>query len=54
MSDEFVAFPKIARLARQVIVTEKIDGTNTCILINQQGEIRAGSRSRWITVDDDK
>ncbi|MCA0351917.1 MAG: RNA ligase family protein [Chloroflexi bacterium] len=53
MSDEFVAFPKIARLSRQVIVTEKIDGTNACIAIDEQGQIRAGSRSQWLTVEND-
>jgi len=30
---EFTEFPKIARLSREVIVTEKIDGTNGCIYI---------------------
>jgi hypothetical protein len=30
---EFVAFPKIARLSREVILTEKIDGTNAAIHI---------------------
>lgn len=50
---EFTAFPKMARLAREVIVTEKIDGTNAQILITDEGEIFAGSRSRWITPEDD-
>jgi hypothetical protein len=26
--NEFVEFPKIARLSREMIITEKIDGTN--------------------------
>ena len=30
---EFVEFPKIARLSREVIVTEKIDGTNAQVMI---------------------
>lgn len=30
---EFAAFPKIYRLNREVIVTEKIDGTNACVVI---------------------
>ncbi len=30
---EFIEFPKIARLSREVIVTEKIDGTNGCLYI---------------------
>jgi len=30
---EFVEFPKIARLSREIIVTEKIDGTNGVIYV---------------------
>lgn len=45
---QFEPFPKIARLTRDVVVTEKIDGTNAQILITDEGEIRAGSRSRWL------
>jgi RNA ligase len=33
MENEFVGFPKMARLSRPVIVTEKIDGTNAQIFI---------------------
>jgi len=33
MSDTYIAFPKIARLRRDIIVTEKIDGTNGQIFI---------------------
>lgn len=50
---EFAAFPKMARLSREVIITEKIDGTNAQIAISEDGEIRAGSRTRWITPEDD-
>jgi hypothetical protein len=51
---EFVAFPKMARLQREIIVTEKIDGTNAQVWIGDDGtEIRAGSRTRWITPGDD-
>jgi hypothetical protein len=46
---DFVEFPKIARLCRDVIVTEKIDGTNAQIHITDAGEVFAGSRTRWIT-----
>jgi hypothetical protein len=45
---EFQPFPKIARLSRDCIVTEKIDGTNAQISIGEDGEVRAGSRTRWI------
>ena len=50
---EFVEFPKMPRLAREIIVTEKIDGTNSCVGITEDGQIFAGSRSRWITPKDD-
>lgn len=50
---EFQGFPKIARLNREVIVTEKIDGTNAQILITEDGGFFAGSRTRWITPEQD-
>jgi hypothetical protein len=50
---EFQAFPKMPRLSRDCLVTEKIDGTNAQIFISEDGEIRAGSKSRWITPADD-
>lgn len=53
MQDEFIAFPKIARLSREIIITEKIDGTNASVFITLDGSIRAGSRTRWITPSSD-
>lgn len=51
---EFVEFPKISRLSRDMIVTEKIDGTNGTIYIGEDGlEFLVGSRTRWITPDCD-
>lgn len=50
---KFPAFPKIPRLRRRIVVTEKIDGTNALISISEDGTIRAGSRSRWITPEAD-
>jgi hypothetical protein len=50
---DFSAFPKIPRLRRTIIVTEKIDGTNAQVLITPEGEVFAGSRNRWITTDND-
>lgn len=52
MSD-FQEFPKIARLSREVIVTEKIDGTNGQIYITDTGDMLVGSRTRWITPEQD-
>lgn len=51
---EFEGFPKMGRLFRECVITEKIDGTNAQILINDAGDdLIAGSRTRWITPEDD-
>lgn len=50
---EFAGFGKIARLSREMIITEKLDGTNAQIAIGENGEFFVGSRTRWITPDDD-
>lgn len=51
---EFREFPKMARLSREVIITEKIDGTNAKICISEDGKtMLVGSRTRWITPADD-
>ena len=50
---EFVQFKKMPRLSREIIITEKIDGTNAQVTITEDGEVFAGSRTRWITVEDD-
>lgn len=50
---EFEPFPKMARLSREIVITEKIDGTSACVYITEDGYIRAGSRTRWITPQDD-
>lgn len=49
----FSEFPKMGRLSRDCIITEKIDGTNAQILITEDGQILAGSRTRWITPKED-
>jgi hypothetical protein len=48
---EFVEFPKIARLSKECIITEKIDGTNGCIYIGENGEFLVGSRTRWLSLE---
>lgn len=54
---EFTPFPSISRLSRDMVITEKLDGTNASICVYQDGEdrlnIKAGSRTRWITPEDD-
>ena len=46
---EFKAWPKIARLNREVIITEKLDGTNSAVIITEDGGFGAQSRNRLIT-----
>lgn len=81
MSYVFEEFPKIPRLKREVVVTEKVDGTNAQIALVEIADehglenfkvdpsclqilpgasdgdsalaLYAGSRSRWITPDND-
>jgi hypothetical protein len=50
---DFVEFNKIPRLSRNCVVTEKIDGTNASVFISEDGEFLTGSRTRWITPEDD-
>ena len=50
----FEAWPKIARLANEhMTISEKIDGTNACIVITEDGDIYAQSRTRIITPTED-
>lgn len=50
---EFKEFPKIFRMNREVIVTEKLDGINAAIVIDEEGNIAAQSRNRLIYPGDD-
>lgn len=51
---EFVAFPKIARWSREVVITEKIDGTNASVIVSDDGaELWAASRSQVISPERD-
>jgi hypothetical protein len=50
----FVEFPKIHRFNRTIVVTEKLDGTNAQVYISDDGDrVFAGSRNKWISVEDD-
>lgn len=49
----FRPFPSIARLSREIVVTEKIDGTNAQIHVTEDGRVFAGSRNRWLTPEAD-
>lgn len=50
---EFEGFASIERMQQNITITEKIHGTNAQIVIGADGSIQAGSRTRWITPDDD-
>jgi len=47
-SPEFKEFKKIPRLSRDIIITEKIDGSNGLIYIDENNNVFAGSRNRWL------
>jgi len=49
----FESFPKIARLSREVVVTEKLDGTNAQVIVTDDGQVGAASRNRLIVPGDD-
>jgi RNA ligase len=55
MTIEFKAWPKITRIEnkRPPIFTEKIDGTNACVVITKEGEFGCQSRSQIITPEKD-
>lgn len=50
---EFKGFTKIARLSRNIVITEKLDGTNGMICIGDNKEFFIGSKNKWITPEDD-
>jgi hypothetical protein len=51
---EFIPFPKLARLNRDIVITEKLDGTNAQVYITDDGsDMLVGSRTRWITPEAD-
>lgn len=47
----FQEWPKIARLNRSMVITEKIDGTNAAVVITDDGRVFAQSRNRMLTDD---
>ncbi|GAB7187134.1 hypothetical protein ATKI12_6965 [Kitasatospora sp. Ki12] len=50
---EFTAWPKTARLFRDVVITEKLDGTNAGIHVSDDGQVVAQSRNRLLSLDAD-
>jgi len=53
MTIEFQPWPKIARLNREITITEKIDGTNAAVIVTEEGEVAAQSRKNLIAPDAD-
>jgi hypothetical protein len=53
MTPEFREWPKIPRWNKPISITEKIDGTNACVIVGEDGSVHAQSRTRLITPDDD-
>lgn len=45
---EFKPFPKVPRFSRDIVITEKLDGTNASVTITESGDIFAGSRTRFV------
>lgn len=52
----FIAFPKLARLSRDCVITEKLDGTNAAVIVSEimgdcgpSTSVYAQSRTRMIT-----
>lgn len=48
---DFQEWPKIPRLNRGMVITEKIDGTNAAVVITPDGDVFAQSRNRMLTDD---
>lgn len=53
MTPDFEPFQSLKRLYRDIVVTEKLDGTNAQVVITEDGDIFTGSRNRWITPEQD-
>lgn len=50
---EFEEWPKIPRLFRDCVITEKIDGINAAVVIDSEGQVGAQTRTSLITADTD-
>ena len=48
MTVEFIPFPKMPRLNREIVITEKLDGTNAQIHFTDDGQMFVGSRNKWV------
>lgn len=50
---EFQKYPSIPRYRKDISISEKIDGTNAAIVIDETGTLQAQSRKRFVTPEDD-
>lgn len=56
MTPEFRAWPKTPRMFREIVISEKIDGTNAAVIVQPDGDgwfVGAQSRKRVITPESD-
>jgi hypothetical protein len=50
---EYTPHRKTHRLFRDVIISEKLDGTCGCVLVQPDGTVQAGSKNRLLTLEQD-
>jgi hypothetical protein len=50
---EFQPNPKVPRLFRSALISEKIDGTSSCVIVQPDGTVQAGSKNRLLTLEQD-
>lgn len=51
---EFTKYSKTPRFTKNIVITEKTDGTNAQLIFDEErNELRAGSRNRHVVVGDD-
>jgi hypothetical protein len=50
---EFVPFPKLARLSRECVITEKLNGRNTALIVTDDFELLTASRTGFVTSEHD-
>ena len=54
MQPEFMGWKKIPRWENETyVITEKLDGSNGCVIVTEHGDVFAQSRTRVLTEDSD-
>lgn len=49
----FKEFPKVPRLSKDCVISEKLDWTNACVVVTEEWDVFAQSRNRMIKMWDD-